>query len=99
MVVPLQANNASILLTSEQNAALPGSLVWIAGPEGLSRDDTYKDVLMTPSPSPIAVLHRELPRGSDPSGNKKARPGFHRACFGSDQNNSLKRPLQLERGE
>ena len=63
---------------------------------------------MTPSPNPaqdscgthpIAGLQCGLPCGSEASGNKKARVGFHRACFGSDQNNSLKRPLRLERGE
>jgi len=61
---------------------------------------------MTPSPAPrstprsqsIAGLQRGLPCGSAAPGNKKARSGFHRACFGSDQNNSLKRSLQVERG-
>ena len=63
---------------------------------------------MTPSPylalyfrgtHPIAGLLRGLPCGSEAPGNKKARSGFHRACFGRDQNNSQKRSLLLERGK
>jgi len=63
---------------------------------------------MTPYPLPRESAVRDLshcqfaaglPCGSEASGNKKARSGFHRACFGRDQNNSLKRSLQVERGE